>query len=334
VSTCCYAVTGLRVSYDVSNYYIPLVTDNNSILGAVITSSDEIELFWGKKWSFGKCIFLWSRYYGLIFNIGNAIVFLQEHASRRLCDNFFHWQNSGASLQVITTHIILELRLYAMYQSSKVILALFICITITEAAVMGVFVWVPIRGLQDTNRPSYGLQICADGDPPHRHWVVFYWTSLLTIESILLSLSCYKAFLYYKRGTGGNIMRLLTRDSLLYFIFIFGIYLGNQLIWLHNDITINEVGTGFSFCISAILANRLMLTVRSSYFNPEYRNTTTETYHVYSSAAPEFLSPPTVAHGVEGHGERLRGISDECTQSGPMLTDDFDVAAYDEERGF
>jgi len=105
-----------------------------------------------------------------------------------------------------------------MYQSSILILALFVCITMMEAAVMGVFVGFPIPGLQGTNHPSYGLHICADGDPPHRHWVAFYWTSLLTIESILLSLSCYKAFLYYKRGTGGDIMRLLTRDSLLYFI--------------------------------------------------------------------------------------------------------------------
>jgi len=195
---------------------------------------------------------------------------------------------------------------------------------------MGVFVGFPIPGLQGTNHPSYGLHICADGDPPHRHWVAFYWTSLLTIESILLSLSCYKAFLYYKRGTGGDIMRLLTRDSLLYFIFIFGIYLGNQFIWLHNDITLNEVGTGFSFCISAILANRLMLTVRSSYFNDGSRNIM-DTCHVYSSTGPGFLSLPAI---TRRNIDRDRGMSFAETESGLVLTDEFDMSVFDEERGF
>ncbi|KLO14657.1 hypothetical protein SCHPADRAFT_300784 [Schizopora paradoxa] len=296
----------------------------------LLTFSDEIELFWKKRWSFGKCIFLWSRYYSLFFNIGNAFVFLQEHPSRHFCDKFFHWQNTGAGLQVITTHIILELRLYAMYQSSRWILVLFVCMTMLEAAVMGVFVGFPIAGLQGTNRPSPGLHICADGDPPHRHWVAYYWTCLLTIESVLLSLSCYKAFIYYRRGTGGNIMRALTRDSLLYYLFIFGIYLGNQIIWLHNDITLNELGTGFSFCISAILANRLMLSVRSMYFNGESQTSTItlETRHVYSSATPGFLSlPSTLRTDVESG---CRGTS----ARGPALTDDFDMTVFEEERGF
>lgn len=49
--------------------------------------------------------------------------------------------------------VILELRLYAMYQSSKMILALFVFITLTEAAILGVFVGFPIPGLRGDESP-------------------------------------------------------------------------------------------------------------------------------------------------------------------------------------
>ena len=38
--------------------------------------------------------------------------------------------------------------MYAMYESSKKILALFVCMTLSEAAIMGVFVGVPVPGLR------------------------------------------------------------------------------------------------------------------------------------------------------------------------------------------
>jgi len=231
-----------------------------------ITFSDEVQYFWRKRWSFGKCLFLWSRYYSVIFNIGNATVFLQGHPSLDLCSRFFHWQNTGASLQVVTTHIILELRLYAMYGSSKRILMLFLLLTSCEVTVMGVVFGTPKPGLIGTNNPKNGLFLCADGDPVNAHWITYYWTAILIIESILLSLSLYKAYLHHKTGAGGGLMKVLTRDSVLYFIFIFWIYLANQIIWLVNDLTLNEIGTGFSFCVSAILANRLMIAVRSNYY--------------------------------------------------------------------
>ncbi|TDL24694.1 hypothetical protein BD410DRAFT_785385 [Rickenella mellea] len=232
-----------------------------------ITFSDEVQFFWRKRWSFGKLLFLWSRYYSIAFNIGNATVFLQQHPSYDLCNRFFHWQNTGASLQVITTHVILELRLYAMYSSSKRILALFILLMACEITVMGVVFGFPKQGLVGTNNPRPGLYLCADGDPPnHVHWVSYYWTAILIIEGILLSLSLYKAYINHRTGAGGSLMKILTRDSVLYFVFIFWIYCANQIIWLANDLTLNEIGTGFSFCISAILANRLMIAVRSNFY--------------------------------------------------------------------
>lgn len=175
-----------------------------------------------------------------------------------------------------------------MYGSSKRILALLAVLFTTEITMMGVIFGVPKAGevgqnrnciifyrgpnlnyfFIGTNNPAPGLLLCADADPPHMHWIAFYWTATLIIESFLLCLALRKAYANVRTGAGGSLMRVLTRDSVLYFFFIFWIYAGNQVLWLRNDITMNELGTGFSFCISAMLANRLMVEVRTRYYRP------------------------------------------------------------------
>ena len=69
-----------------------------------------------------------------------------------------------------------------------------------------------------TNSPSPGLFICADGDPPHAHWITWFWLVIICIESILLSLSVYKGWQTHRAGLGGGLMTTLARDSVLYFL--------------------------------------------------------------------------------------------------------------------
>ncbi|KAK0467063.1 uncharacterized protein EV420DRAFT_663139 [Desarmillaria tabescens] len=244
----------------------------------------EIVFFWQQRWSLAKALFLWSRYYGLAFNISNAVVFMQPHPSMKVCmflpqtsssvhtyqsegNTFFHWQNTGASLQVITSHVILELRLYAMYQSSRYILALFVFLTFGEALAMGLVFGIPNQNLVGTNEPFPELFICADADPlDGSHWVVYYWMSILIIESTLFSLALWKAWQHRPSAQGSKLMQQLTRDSAMYFAVLFCIYLANLIMWIRNRITLDELMTAFSFVISSIFANRLVISVRSNHY--------------------------------------------------------------------
>jgi len=227
----------------------------------------EIRLFWKKRWTFGKCVFLWSRYYSLCFSIGNTSVFMQHPISNNLCINFFHWQNTGATLQVVTTHVILYTRLYAMYRCLKRVLVFLASMFCLEVVALGVIVGMPPPSAVGTNNYSPGLFICADGDAPHQHWIAYYWTCALCVDIILLLMAMYKAWAYRKCPNKYNLMRVLAWDSIIYFVVIFVLYTTNQVIWLRNTITLNEVATGFSFSISAVMANRLMLSVRSRYYS-------------------------------------------------------------------
>jgi hypothetical protein len=56
------------------------------------------------------------------------------------------------------------------------------------------YVWqhIPVDLSVGENEPFPGLRICADADPQNVHWIAFYWTAILSIEAILMSLAVYK----------------------------------------------------------------------------------------------------------------------------------------------
>ncbi|KAJ6606045.1 hypothetical protein DFH09DRAFT_1353280 [Mycena vulgaris] len=254
------------------------------VFECVMQMPKEIDLFWKRRWTIAKCLFIWSRYYSLGYNIGNAAVFMQRDASVDLYDipsllsryehvssdvglfnapKFFHWQNGGSILQYVTTQIILSLRLYAMYGRSKKILAFLITLILTEMGAMVVFLEVPKDGLVGTNNPAPDLFICADADPPHVHWIAYVPAITLITESILLGLAVFKASQHLRSGgSSGRILPQLTKESVFFFLAIFGVHLGNLIIWMVNTLTVNELFTGYSFAIPAVLANRLLISVR------------------------------------------------------------------------
>ncbi|KAJ7718959.1 hypothetical protein DFH07DRAFT_784768 [Mycena maculata] len=149
------------------------------------------------------------------------------------------------------------------HHPNKKILAFLVIMLLSEIAAMVVLFEVPKAGLVGTNNPSYDLFICADGDPPHVHWMAYVPVITLTTESILLGLAVFKASQQFHAGiSGGRILPKLTRESVFFFSSIFGIHLGNLIIWMINTLTVNELITGYSFAIPAVLANRLLISVR------------------------------------------------------------------------
>ena len=100
----------------------------------------------------------------------------------------------------------------------------------------------------DGNNPAPGVYICADGDPAGDHRTAYSWIGILTGESILVCLSLYKGWQDRRTGYGSDTLRMLTRESVFYFVAyvrqtsscesgthsscrIFWIYMLNQVMW-------------------------------------------------------------------------------------------------------
>ena len=128
------------------------------------------------------------------------------------------------------------LRIYAMYGRTRFMTVLLCCLAVCEATAAGVILGLPRpgaigaslttsvpqkahRSCIDGNNPAPGVYICADGDPPGGHRIAYGWIPVILTESTLLGLSMYKGWENRRLGYGGSVLlRILTRDSVLYFI--------------------------------------------------------------------------------------------------------------------
>ncbi|KZV76715.1 hypothetical protein PENSPDRAFT_646169 [Peniophora sp. CONT] len=298
----------------------------------VLQFDKEVDYFWRRKWTVGKVIFLWSRYFTIAFVVGNASVFLHSHPSEEYCAHFFRWQNTGAALQVITTHLILEMRLYAMYRSNSLVICILLGLVLGESTAMGVLLGTP-NGY-GTNQAAPGVFICADGDTPGKPWIVFYYTVILITEVTLLTLSIIKAWTNRKMATRSGLLAVLTKDSVYYFLYLFWVYLGNLLIWSWNIAALNELGTGFAFALSAVFANRLMISLRESYYKQQDE--------VLAGFNPDTtLRFRTIPGGEESsHYPMPDGEEDEYTTRRAAPTDRgdsddaFELVTFNERTGF
>ncbi|TFY64119.1 hypothetical protein EVG20_g6051, partial [Dentipellis fragilis] len=200
----------------------------------------------------------------------------------RSCFIFFKWQNIGSIIQVLTIHIILELRLYVMYKGVRAVEVLLLILPIAETIIFSVIFSMPPKIVEPQN-PAPPMVICIHGDIPGRPWGVIYYVVVLATESILLVLSLCKAWRYRKDDLLGGMFELIPRDSAYYFALIFWVYIANLIIWIYNIPTINEVGTGFASALSSILADRLAISIRSAHYRRK------------PTARILDISPPTIA---------------------------------------
>ncbi|KAG6841715.1 hypothetical protein C0991_007987 [Blastosporella zonata] len=185
------------------------------------------------------------------------------------CKRFFHWQNVGTSMQVMVTHIILQLRLYAMYGSTRKMLIFFLGLTCGEVIILAVGGSLGLRDPRriTTNEPFPNVFICAIAEPhTSQRWSVYFFAVTIFIEAILLVLALRKAWIFRPSVAGFTLMQQLTRDSAMYFFIIFSVYLANLVIWAINRITLNELGVPFAFIFSSIFTNRLLIRVRRAYY--------------------------------------------------------------------
>ncbi|THG97093.1 hypothetical protein EW026_g4845 [Hermanssonia centrifuga] len=130
---------------------------------------------------------------------------------------------------------------------------------------------------------------------------------------------------------------------------IFAIYLMNLILWTINIITLDELGTGYSFTVSAVLANRLLISVREKYYTFHGELTQRKTY-----TTMHFQTGPGAAPAEgDSEGGTTIAAADAATAGLPTLTegtsttansewgdpmlsvmDEYEMENFSERRGF
>lgn len=234
----------------------------------LITIDDEFRLIWNSPWSLGKLLFLFNRYFGLTSVIVNIYGLFTTSLTDDFCVSFFRWQGATGVAVCVVSEIILLMRLYVLYLLNKKVLVVmlvgFVIASGFAAAIMGVV----MQNVTATVVTLPGLRsMCV----PHNISSRFYtfWIPFLGFESLLCALALYRGFQTFRMDksvytSSRLLIRVLIRDSVLYYLAVFAAYFTNMLMWMAAPASLLELPIGFAVAMSCVLGNRMMFNIRQA----------------------------------------------------------------------
>jgi len=245
--------------------YTQLTSSCIIVFEHLITFDEEVELIWKSTWSLGKVLFLLNRYYSLAAFIFNNYELFSPALTDTFCLRFFQWQGWTGLLGCMFAEGILQIRIYALYSLNKKILALMLILFVLCLTSSAYVMITVLSSVTASAFPVPGGTFCIVKGVP-RHFYTF-WIPMLLFETLLCTLAIIQGVQTYKaQGSlfrrGRQLVGILVRDSLMYFLIICSTYLTCLLMWAVAPVNLLGVPIGFSLAMSCVLANRVVLNVR------------------------------------------------------------------------
>ncbi|KAG1768982.1 hypothetical protein EDD22DRAFT_998100 [Suillus occidentalis] len=170
-----------------------------------------------------------------------------------------------ALLLVANIQMILQHRVYALYAYDKRIVVpvsvLFIGIFSTMM-VMAVIVYLYEK---DHEAQIFGA-CCLLGS---MNWLYLFWVPMMGFDFVLVVLAGYKSLQHYfrvpdKTWSGARLMRTFARDSVLYFLCNFLIYLFSTLLGKFGSSVYYQLGAITITVVPPVSANHLLINMYNS----------------------------------------------------------------------
>ncbi|KAF8582490.1 hypothetical protein K439DRAFT_1661809 [Ramaria rubella] len=232
-----------------------------------LTFDDEVEYVWRRPRSLGKALFIFNRYFALFSLIFEALVFFLGSLTNNVCQKFFYWEAVSTIVVIVSAEIILVARIYAVYDCNKCLLRFLMGLGGAEFMTSLVAELISLPKMPAATLPRqtgcYVLKVPS--------YTFIAWIPALIVEATLLSLMLYKAWKLFGEGGRFPLLRLLIRDSILYFSTNIAILLLNCFIWAFNvnHEIIVEVVLGWAIAIPCAMVSRLLLNMRRRYYTEQ-----------------------------------------------------------------
>jgi len=233
----------------------------------LLTLKYEIEHFWSPKVSWASILFFSNRYFALFTLTLNTGALLSPGDTDKFCMVWVKYLVTGfGAMEIFIVQGILIARIHAMYRGSRVILTGLLAFYVASMASAVTVVALSVRNNIVTAHPAPGLVVCASLSPPNHIWA--FWIPILAFEGSLFGLAIRKAFLHlYKNPFKGRtstmqVLEIMIRDSVIYFLLIFIAYTVNALIWRFAAADLLDVVHGFTLATVSISGTRMMLNLR------------------------------------------------------------------------
>jgi len=211
------------------------------------------------------------RYIGDAIAILNLINFWGQGVQTVIfCKIYFLFLTWLFILIMFLVELVLQARLYALYQRSRFILAVMVFVCVSQLAAMATIVGFLDMYWQITNEILTGSYMCADENAPSFYRLYVLWLPAIVGDSILCLLALWHGIRTWMSGyriSGKNTMFLadaLIKGNVGYFLCVILASLVNIIIGQFLGITWTKVSEAFPSPIQVVIGCRLILNLRST----------------------------------------------------------------------
>ncbi|KAF8496038.1 hypothetical protein JB92DRAFT_2991789 [Gautieria morchelliformis] len=227
-----------------------------------ITLDVEVAHIWTYPLSFGKALFIWTRYFGIFSFTGAVVVMFCRSLSDKAsvtslhdrffsCSIFFWWEAMCIVILNTSVQVILLARVYAVYNRNKTLVYGVGGLRLLTTTASIVLLWLylpPGRGLP----PLASLSGCASSTTLN-HFLAFAFVPPILDESILCLCMLYKAWITYKHEYGSPLLKGLIQDSTFVVLF------ANILFLSFASPGFMEFALGWEYVVPCCIGGRLLL---------------------------------------------------------------------------
>ncbi|KAJ3552635.1 hypothetical protein NM688_g4043 [Phlebia brevispora] len=280
----------------------------------VLTLSDEIDLFWRRRWSIAQLLFFLIRSTRYLTATSTEAIFdkhVSPHIFRTAADMFALcapilysckiWGRgilvASAVSVIYTVHAILILRLYGLYASKRLLYCLLTLFGFAFAAELYIAVRFTPTFLAVSLGPPIG-SVCVTQDMTK---LTFIWIPILIFEIVVFLLALYKGLQQVQQRAiyASQLMQIMLRDSFAYFLIIVAIDIVNLIVWIHVRATLRSVTWTFTTTLMSILGSQMMMNIRLEARLKTFDLDTLETFAVNTNSGSGLTFPQLSAYSPD-----------------------------------
>ncbi|KAF8589760.1 hypothetical protein K439DRAFT_306472 [Ramaria rubella] len=241
-----------------------------------LTFGDEVNEFWTLRLSPTGTLILIVRYFAILsrgLDMFGRCLNLHVRISSHSITAFFYtgWTPTVCSIMkkiefpiissvitIVLVHMIMLLRIFALYGTHKPILASLILLLVGEVAIIITGLYVLINP-QDLPVPGCLLGRAAS-NTINKDTIIF-----------ILTLTKSKQYAKLTNDIPISLMKVFLRDGFLYYLILGIIHALNALIFILAPFALKTVATGFIQAAATIIISRLLFNLRMQALRPKTR---------------------------------------------------------------
>ncbi|KZV97790.1 hypothetical protein EXIGLDRAFT_729889 [Exidia glandulosa HHB12029] len=235
-----------------------------------LTIEDEIDYIWRRRWTFTKVLYILIRLTTLVLlGAETAQYVFLENLSKSQCD-IFSWALAIATAVVIVeVDIVLQLRVYVMYQRSRRILWTNAALCVLNVACAAIILVFFFSETQFVAVPPWIQGSCYD---VRSEALGAVWVAPLCYELYLTLLTVHKLVrdyrLFGRMEEQSSLLSVLVRDSVVYFILLVVVVALNVVFWAGTRITPGDSAVNLIHSAGGIGGTRIILSMREAALRP------------------------------------------------------------------